>query len=67
MSNVLSEEKKKQVIALELFAKSTCPVRTHQHRRIFNKLARCHLRQKTSFASICAPTVHQSLAPIPQR
>ena len=38
-----------------------CTVRTHPLRRVFNDLGRCHLRQKTSFAGDCAPTVHQDL------
>jgi len=47
------------------FANSTCPVRIHQHWRVFNDLGRSHLRQKTSFAAYCAPTVHQEFPPPP--
>src|SRR6266403_2356613 len=42
------------------FAKSTCPVRTHHVSFVLNNLRRSQLRHMLSFATYCAPTVHQN-------
>src|SRR5258708_17586711 len=42
------------------FAKSTCPVRTHDVSFVLNNLRRSQLRHMLSFATYCAPTVHQN-------
>src|SRR6267142_1292236 len=43
------------------FAKSTCPVRTHDVSFVLNNLRRSQLRHMLSFATYCAPRVHQSV------